>query len=220
MEGHASAAASSFRWLRNTLGQLERTTAEVTGIDVYDLLTNEAAQSPPGSKGAIFLPWLAGAACPYYDSYARGSFVGLTFAHTKGDMVRAAMEGITFEMRDMLEALKEGGLPDFEYYRVTGGAARSSLWNQIQADIYGGSIETVKVSEATALGAAMLATLGVGIYKDIHEAIENMVHVDNRWEPIPENVKVYNEMFGIFRETYQALKDKVFPAISKHQGVE
>ncbi len=220
MEGHASAAASSFRWLRNTLGQLEKTAAEMTEIDVYELLTKQAEKSPPGAKGMVFLPWLAGAACPYYDSYARATFVGMTFNHTKGDLIRAAMEGITFEMRDMLEALKEGGLPNFNYYRVTGGAARSSLWNQIQADIYGGSVETVKVSEATALGAAMLATLGVGIYKDIHEAIENMVHVDNRWEPIPENVKVYNEMFGIFRDTYQALKDKVFPAISKHQGVE
>ena len=220
MEGHASAAASSFRWLRDTLGQLERATADVTGLDVYDLLSKEASKSPPGSKGTIFLPWLAGAACPYYDSYARGTFVGLTFAHEKGDLVRGAMEGITFEMRDMLEALKEGGLPDFEYYRVTGGAARSSLWNQIQADIYGGRVETVKTSEATALGAAMLATLGVGIYKDIHEAIENMVHVVDRWEPIPENVRVYDDMFSIFRDTYQALKVKVFPAISKYQGVE
>lgn len=220
MEGHASAAASSFRWLRNTIGHLEMTAANMTDIDVYDLFTRQAAKVAPGSDGLIFLPWLAGAACPYYDSYARGTFVGLTFAHTKGHIIRSAMEGITFEMRDMLEALKEGGLPEFKYYRVTGGAARSSVWNQIQADIYGGSVETVTVSEATALGAAMLATTGVGIYKDIHEAIENMVHVDNRWDPIPENVKIYEEVFGYFRDTYQALKVKVFPEVSKFQGVE
>jgi xylulokinase len=220
MEGHASAAASSFRWLRDTLGQMEKTAATMTDMDVYDLLTRQAEKSPPGANGTVFLPWLAGAACPYYDSYARATWVGMTFAHTKGDMIRAAMEGITFEMRDMLEALKQGGLPDFEYYRVTGGAARSPLWNQIQADIYGGAVETVTTSEATALGAAMLGALGVGIFDDIHEAIDNMVHVENRWEPIPENVEVYDEVFEIFRDTYQALKDEVFPAISKFQGVE
>ncbi len=219
MEGHASASASAFRWLRNTLGQLESTAAQVTDMDVYDLLTREAAGSPPGAKGAIFLPWFAGAACPYYDSYARAAFVGMTFAHQKGDLVRAAMEGITFEMRDMLEALKQGGLPDFAVYRVTGGAARSSLWNQIQADVYGGPVETVEVEEATALGAAMLAAIGAGIYRDVHEAIAAMVHVKDRWEPIPENAQTYNEVFKTFRKTYQALKTEVFPAISAFQGV-
>lgn len=220
MEGHASAAASSFKWLRQTLCQLESSAADVTGLDVYDLLTRAAVQSTPGASGVVFLPWLAGAACPYYDSYARGTLVGMTFAHKKADIIRGAMEGICYEMRDMLESLQEAPFKEFEYYRVTGGAARSDLWNQIQADVYGKPVETVKVSEATALGAAMLATLGVGIYKDIHEAIEHMVHVDNRWEPIPENIKTYDELFGIFRETYQALKEKVFPAISKFQGVE
>jgi xylulokinase len=220
MEGHASAAASSFRWLRNNLGHLEMGAANLVGMDAYELLTAIAAQSPPGAKGTIFLPWLAGAACPYYDSYARGTIVGLTFAHTKADLVRGTMEGICYEMKDMLESLQEAPFKPFEYYRVTGGAARSRLWNQMQADIYGRPVETVKESEATALGAAMLATLGVGIYKDIHEAIKNMVHVVDRWDPIPENVKIYEEMFGIFRETYQALKVKVFPAISRYQGVE
>jgi xylulokinase len=194
--------------------------ANLVGMDAYELLTAIAAQSPPGAKGTIFLPWLAGAACPYYDSYARGTIVGLTFAHTKADLVRGTMEGICYEMKDMLESLQEAPFKPFEYYRVTGGAARSRLWNQMQADIYGRPVETVKESEATALGAAMLATLGVGIYKDIHEAIKNMVHVVDRWDPIPENVKIYEEMFGIFRETYQALKVKVFPAISRYQGVE
>jgi len=217
MEGHASAAASSFRWFRDTFAHVEKTTADLLDVDTYELLTQQAAKSPAGAKGTIYLPWLAGAACPYYDSNARATFVGMTFAHTKADLIRAAMEGICYEMRDMLESLQEADFKPFELYRVTGGAARSSLWNQIQADIYGKPVETVTTSEATALGAAMLAAVGVGIYKDIHEAIDNMVHVDQRWEPIPENVKIYNEMFEIYRETYHALKEKVFPAIAKHQ---
>lgn len=218
MEGHASAAASSFRWFRNTFCHLERTAAGLVGTDTYDLLTAEAAQSPVGARGIVYLPWLAGAACPYYDANARAAFIGMTFAHTKADMVRAAMEGICFEMRDMLEALGEAGFPEFTLYRVTGGAARSALWNQIQADIYGKPVETVKVSEATALGAAMCAAIGAGIYKDIHEAIEHMVHPDKRWEPIPRNVEIYNELFEIYRETYRALKEKVFPDISTYQN--
>lgn len=142
----------------------------------------------------------------------------MTFAHTKGDIVRAAMEGICYEMRDMLESLQAAGFPEFKEYRVTGGAARSALWNQIQADVYGKPVETVKVSEATALGAAMCAAVGAKIYKDVREAIEHMVKVDRRWEPIPKNVKIYNELFAIYRETYKALKEKVFPAIAEHQN--
>jgi xylulokinase len=217
MEGHASAAASSFRWFRDTFGHLEKATASVVNTDTYNLLTMAAASSPPGSKGTIYLPWLAGAACPYYDSNARAAFVGMTFAHTKGDIVRAAMEGICYEMRDMLESLQESGFPEFQEYRITGGAARSALWNQIQADIYGKPVQTVKVSEATALGAAMCAAVGAGIYKDVREAIDNMVELDRRWEPIPENIKIYNEMFALYRETYYALKEKVFPGIAAHQ---
>jgi xylulokinase len=218
MEGHASAAASSFRWFRNTFAHIEKAAANMIGIDTYDLLTQQAAQSPPGAKGAIYLPWLAGAACPNYDANARASFVGMTFAHSKGDMIRAAMEGICYEMREMLEALKDANFKPFKLLRVTGGAARSSVWNQIQADIYGSPVETVKVSEATALGAAMLGAVGVGIYKDIHEASANMVHVDKRWEPIEQNVRVYNDTFGIYKNTYRALKEKVFPAIADYQN--
>lgn len=213
MEGHASAAASSFRWFRDTFGHLEKASSSILNKDTYELLTEPAKDSPPGAKGAIYLPWLAGAACPYYDENARAAFVGMTFAHTKGDMVRAALEGICFEMRDMLEALQEADFPEFQEYRIGGGAARSDLWNQIQADVYGKPVQKTHVEEGTALGAAMCAAVGAGVYKDIHEAVENMVHLAGRWEPIPENVKVYDEMFRLYRETYQALKQEVFPGV-------
>jgi xylulokinase len=219
MEGQSNAAASSFRWLRNTLCQMEMATADLTGTEVYDLLTREAAQSPAGAHGTVYLPFLSGANSPYYDPFARAVVLGMTFAHKKSDIIRGAMEGICYEMRDMLESLEEASFKPFEVYRITGGAARSSVWNQIQADVYGKPVETVKCNEATALGAAMLGAVGVGIYKDIYEAIGNMVHLDNRWEPIPKNVAVYNELFSIYRNTYKALKENVFPALSKFQGV-
>ena len=218
MEGHASAAASAFRWVKNTIGDLESGAADLMGVDVYEILTKEAAQSPPGAKGAIFMPWLAGEACPYYEDKARAAFIGMTLAHTKADMYRAAMEGICFEMKQMLEALKAANFPEFKLLRVTGGAARSDLWNQIQADIYGAPVETVKVSEATALGAAMIGAVGVGMYKDIPEAADNMVQVDKRFEPIPKNVALYEELFEVFEEGFNALRTGFFEKLVKFQG--
>ncbi len=218
MEGHASAAASSFRWLRNTISQYEMTAAEVSGIDVYDIMTATASQAPIGAKGTIFLPWLAGAACPHYDDNARGGFIGMTLGSTKSELTRAAMEGICFEMREMLEALKAAGFSEFKTLRVTGGAARSDLWNQIQADIYGCAVETVEAPEATALGAAMIAAVGAGIYKDAKEASEKMVHVQKRYEPKPENVAQYNDVYKLFQACYNGLAKEAFPAIYQYQN--
>ena len=198
-----------WRWRR-------RTSPEWT---FTNFLTREAAQSPPGAKGTIYIPGLAGAACPYYDSYARAVIAGMTFNHKKSDLVKGAMEGICYEMRDMIESLRE--FPPSRSSTTGSLEVRPArrCGTISEADTHGKPVETVKCNEATALGAAMLGAMGVGIYKDIHETIENMVHVDNRWEPIPANVPVYNELFSIFRDTYQALKEKVFPAISKFQGV-
>ncbi|MFZ3070957.1 MAG: FGGY family carbohydrate kinase [Anaerolineaceae bacterium] len=217
MEGHASAAASSFRWVRNTLCQHEMVIAEETGLDVYDLLTSAASQSPVGAKGMIYLPWLAGAACPHYDDNAKACFIGMNLQHKKSDFLRAAMEGICFEMREMLGALNRAGFPKFETIRVTGGAARSALWNQIQADIYNTVIETVETPEATALGAAMIAAVGIGAYKNLDEAAQHMVHVKDRWEPIPENVEHYDKIYDVFLACYNGLKDEAFPKVFELQ---
>ncbi|MGI6117043.1 MAG: FGGY-family carbohydrate kinase [Bilifractor sp.] len=216
MEGHASASASSFRWLRNTISQYEMTAADVTGLDVYDLMTATASQAPVGSKGTIFLPWLAGAACPHYDDNAKGSFIGMTLGTTKSELTRAAMEGICFEMREMLNTLEGAGFT-FNTLRVTGGAARSELWNQIQADIYGCPVETVEAPEATALGAAMIAAVGAGEYRDLHEASEHMVHMKKHYEPIEKNVMIYNDVYQLFLTCYEALAKEAFPDIYKFQ---
>ncbi len=218
MEGHASAAASSFRWLRNSIGQLEMTTADLSGIDVYDIMSATAGKAPVGSKGTIFLPWLAGAACPYYNDSARGAFIGMTLGVTKSEMLRAAMEGICFEMRGMLDALKAAGFKDFKKLRVTGGAARSSLWNQIQADIYGCAVETVEAPEATALGAAMIGAVGAGVFKDLAEASEKMIHVKDTFDPIEKNVEIYGEVYEAFKACYRGLAAEGFEQINSFQS--
>ena len=217
MEGHASAAASSFRWLRNSIAQFEMTTAEISGLDVYDIMSATAGKAPIGSKGTMFLPWLAGAACPHYDENARGALIGMTLGTTKSELLRAAMEGICFEMREMLDALKAAGFSDFKKLRITGGAAQSKLWNQIQADIYGCTVETVEAPEATALGAAMIGAVGAGIFKDLAEASENMVHVKDTYDPNPASVSQYNEVFSVWQSCYNGLATQAFPMIRAYQ---
>ena len=219
IEGHASAAASSFKWIRQTLGHMEEATADLTDLDVYDLLTCQAKKAQPGAQGLIFIPWLAGAAMPLYDTNARGCFIGLTFGHRKCEILRAGMEGVCYEMRSMLEGLQKAGIPRPEFLRIGGGASRSALWNQISADVYGIPVETVKTAESTALGAAIMGAIGVGLFKDLDEATKAMVHVAGRWEPIPKNVKTYNDLYQTFLDSYYALSEKVFPAIARHQGL-
>ncbi|MEG0751671.1 MAG: FGGY family carbohydrate kinase [Oscillospiraceae bacterium] len=218
MEGHASAAASSFRWLRNAISQFEMTTASVAGLDVYDIMSATAAQAPIGAKGTVFLPWLAGAACPHYNDHARGAFIGMTLGTTKAELLRAAMEGICFEMREMLAALNAAGFPKFQRLRVTGGAARSHLWNQMQANIYGCTVETVEVAEATALGAAMLGAIGAGAFKNLKEATDSMVHIKDRYEPVAKDVELYNEVYDMFLACYNGLSESGFEAIYNFQN--
>ncbi len=218
IEGHASAAASSFRWVRDCIGDMECAAAKLTCEDVYDVMTKVAKQAPVGSDGMVYLPWLAGANCPHYDANARGSFIGMTFSHRKPHMVRSAMEGVCFEMREMIYSLLEADVKPFEVIRVAGGAARSDLWNQIAADIYKFPIETVSTGEPTALGAAMIGAVGAGVFSSLDEAIANMVRVTNHIEPIKQNVETYDRIFDIFEKSYHALAKEAFPAIAKYQG--
>ena len=217
MEGHASAAASSFRWLRNAICQFEMTAADISDIDVYDIMSATAAKSPIGAKGTIFLPWLAGAACPHYDDNARGGFIGMTLGTTKAELLRAAMEGICFEMREMLNALKAAGFSNFETLRVTGGAARSDLWCEMQANIYGCAVETVDAPEATALGAAMIGAVGAGVFKDLAEASEHMVHLKKRFEPTAAAMAQYDDVFSVFESCYEGLAKEAFPKVFQYQ---
>lgn len=218
MEGHASAAASSFRWLRNTISQFEMTAAEISGLDVYDIMSATADKAPVGSKGTIFLPWLAGAACPHYDDHARGALIGMTLGTSKSELVRAAMEGICFEMREMLETLKGAGFSSIKRLRITGGATYSKLWNEIQANIYGCPVETVQTAEASALGAAMVGAVGAGIFKDLLEASEHMVHVRDVYEPDASIMRQYDEIFDIWKSCYDGLKTMAYPKIYAYQN--
>ncbi len=199
-------AGGSFRWLRDSIGDLEKTTARLTGDDPYDLLTRQAALAPLGSEGLLFLPYLTGERTPYPDPKARGAFVGLTLRHSKAHLVRSVLEGVSFGLRDSLELIKGLGVP-LEQVRASGGGARSPLWRQIQADVFGAELVLVNVTEGAAYGAALLAGAGAGTYASVEEAVAATVRVTDRTEPIADNVQQYEKLYPIYRSLYPALKD-------------
>jgi xylulokinase len=198
-------AGGSFRWFRDTLGRLEKATAELTGHDPYEHLTAEAARVPAGSEGLIFLPYLTGERMPYSDPNARGSFFGLTIRHDKPHLVRSVLEGVAYGLRDLLELVRDFGL-SIEQVRASGGGARSELWRQILADVFATELVTINVTEGAAYGAALLASVGAGIYPSVEEACEATIHIVTRTEPKPEHVKFYGAYYPVYRSLYAALK--------------
>ncbi len=205
-------AAGSFRWYRDALGELEQIRANETGQDAYDLLTEAAAEVPPGCEGLLFLPYLTGERTPYPDPNARGVFFGLTLRHGKAHLTRAVLEGVTYGLRDSLELMRALGL-SIEQVRASGGGARSPLWQQMLADVFDTEIVTVKVTEGAAYGAALLAGVGAGVFRDVSEACEKAVQVTGRTEPGPA-VSIYTDYYPRYRALYPALAPE-FEAMAK-----
>jgi len=205
-------AGGAFRWFRDALGGLENLASYEAGVDPYDLLTLGATRVEPGAEGLLFLPYLTGERCPYPDPNARGAFVGLTLRHSKRHLVRAVLEGVSFGLRDSLELIKELGVP-IEQVRASGGGARSPLWRQIQADVFGIELVLINVTEGAAFGAALLAGVGSGVYKDVREAVDTCVRVVSSTKPQPEAVAAYQKLYLLYQGLYTALKP-TFDALS------
>lgn len=185
--------------------QAEAAVGRSAGIDPYDLITAEAAQAEPGCEGLVFLPYVAGERTPYPDPNARGVFFGLSLRHTKAHMARAVMEGVAFSLRDCLELVRALGV-SIEEVRVSGGGARSSLWRQIIADVFGSPLVTLGVTEGPAYGAALLAGVGIGVYGSVAEACEKTIKPASVTEPSPSTVALYEEYYGMYRALYPQLK--------------
>lgn len=196
-------AAGSFRWFRDAVGQHERFLAEQTGRDVYDILTEEAAQAPAGCEGLLFLPYLTGERAPHPDPLARGAFVGLTVRHGKAHLVRAVLEGVSYGLRDSLELMKALGVVSTQV-RVSGGGAASALWRQILADVFNTEIVTVNVTEGAAFGAALLAGVGAGIYDSPQDACARTIKITGSTSP-GAAAGVYESYYPRYRALYPLL---------------
>jgi len=204
-EGLQLAAGSALKWFRNELALKELTEAAELNVDPFKLIDDEAIKFKPGD-GIVCLPYFAGSAAPNWDPFARGTFVGLNLGTNRLQLARSIMEGVSFETKEVIEQMLTNGVP-VETVVLTGGAAKSSIWNQIQADIYGIPCGKLKIEEATSLGAAILAALGAGIYPNHNEAVEKMVSIVDYAQPNEENHKTYTEYFHIYKDVYKALKD-------------
>jgi xylulokinase len=172
---------------------------------VYQILDGEAAAVKPGSEGLFFLPYLAGERTPHADPDARGCWIGLTLAHTRGHMIRSLMEGVTMAMRDTIDIIRELQVPVNEV-RATGGGAASPLWLQMQADLFGYKISTINSAQGPALGVALLAGVGAGHWKNIVEATTAVIKTTGTSRPNAATSRRYEQVCPIFRGLYQSLK--------------
>jgi xylulokinase len=189
--GVTLSAGGSLAWWRETLG------------GDYDELVAAASDVGPGSEGLVFLPYLSGERTPHLDPRARGAFFGLTARHGLEHMTRAVMEGVIFSLRDSLEIMRGLDVP-VEDVRATGGGARSELWRQLQADIYGTPIRRTVADEGPAYGAALLSGVAPGAYADVDQATSVVRLREGITEPDPERTKVYEEYYEIYRSLYPA----------------
>lgn len=204
--GVTQGAGLSLRWFREQFGSSEAWLAHQTGVDAYDLLIAQAARVPPGSEGLLWLPYLMGERTPHLDAHARGMWFGLTAAHTRAHLIRSILEGVAFSLRDSLEIFKELGIP-VEQVRASGGGSRSFFWRQIQADVYGKQLVTLRTSEGSAFGAALLAGVGAGIYSSVEESAREAIQIRERLTPLASNVQTYNRLYEVYRSLYPSVRD-------------
>jgi xylulokinase len=198
--GVTQSAGLSLRWFRDQFGA-----GVDDGRDPYERLSDEAAKIPVGCQGLLWTPYLMGERTPHLDPNARGALVGLTATHTRAHVIRAILEGVAFSLRDtftLFEEMKVG----VNRIRLGGGGARSPLWRQIQADVYGHEVEIVEAEEGAAYGAAILAGVGAGIWKSVDEACGAVVRVAKTVKQQPEAVSLMNASYSAYRRVYPATK--------------
>jgi len=168
-------------------------------------MTAEAARVAPGADGLLWAPYLMGERTPHLDPHARAALVGISASHTRAHVFRAVLEGVAFSLRDSFEILEKMNVP-VETIRLGGGGARSALWRQIQADIYGQPVATVEAEEGAAYGVAMLAGVGVGAWKSVDDACAAVVRTRDRVEPDPKAKEVLAKQYKSYQALYPALK--------------
>jgi len=192
---------SLLRWYRDTLGKQEREDAEAAGMDVYEMMIGLATSGP---SPVMVLPHFALPATPWNDPFSRGAILGLTLATTKGDIIKALLDGVTFEMRLNLDYLARAGVV-VENLRAIGGGAKSPTWLQLKADIFNRPLSSLSVSEAACLGAALLAGAAVGEYSSLDEAASQTIRITHTYEPNPAMVEQYAARYEIYRQLYPTL---------------
>ena len=195
--------AASYRWYRDVLGEHEMVIAKDQGGDAYSLMSDAAAKTPPGSGNLFFHPYLLGEITPYLDNTLKGSFTGVSAFHTKAHFSRAVLEGVAYSLYDTLQVLYDLNI-DIKQASIIGGGAKSPLWRQIVADVFG--IELIKAqTDDSSLGSAMMAGVATGIFSSFEESVEKCVKVQEVVKPDPGNHRVYQKGFATYKKIHDAL---------------
>jgi xylulokinase len=199
--GVTQAAGLSLRWFRDNFGTLSQDSR-----DPYERLSDEAASVPPGCDGVLWAPYLMGERTPHLDPQARAALLGLAANHGRGHIIRAILEGVAFSLRDSFSIFAEMKVPVTDI-RLGGGGARSPLWRQIQADVYGHAVEVVEAEEGAAYGAALLAGVGAKTWASVDEACQQSVRISKKIEPDPATSALMNQQYELYRRIYPALRE-------------
>jgi xylulokinase len=201
--GTMQTAGASVNWLKNEVCRIETEQARREGVSPYVLIDRQIENSPPGARGVLFLPYLLGERSPHWNPNAKGAFVGLNLAHRREDLLRAVLEGITFNLEIILGILREH--VEIDTMTVIGGGAKSPVWRQIMADVYNARIVKPNVlEEATSMGAAVIGGIGVGAF-DGFDAIDRFIKTEAEHTPNEADRQRYLQVMPIFQQCYDAL---------------
>jgi len=203
--GVTQAAGLSLHWLRDTVCTEEIRQAEEKGVDPYVIMDSEAEASPIGANRLLYLPYLMGERTPHLDPDCRGCFIGLSAMHTRGDITRAVLEGVCYSLKDCLGVLDGMGVKP-ENMRVCGGGGKSRFWCKMLADVYGIPVLTVESDEGPALGVAILAMVGAGLYPTVKDACDAIVRIRSELASEPENTARYGAVYSVYKGIYSHLK--------------
>ena len=225
-----SGGSAVMRWYRERFGEADLREAEITGRDPWEVIYGAMAETEPGNRGFIVVPYLQGVYGPYWDQNARGVAIGLQSDHTRKHLVRALLEGVAYEARREVEFMRRigesprgvtlddgtrnGGTSNGETaldeIRMYGGSARSAHWNQLFADVFDVPVAVPSTPETTALGAAICAAVGAGVYSSYDQATTEMVCVESTYKPDPEVVPIYDRYYNeVYRGLYDSVRDLV-----------
>ncbi len=193
--GVTQGAGLSLQWFRNQLAPGSS----------YDALMYEAANAPAGSQGLFWLPYLMGERTPHLDARARGGWIGLTAKHTRADLIRAVVEGVSYSQKDCLDIIEQLGVA-VSSVRASGGGARSPFWRQILADVFSKRVARLATQEGSAYGAALLAMVGTGEFATVPEACGATIREAERVLPRPAESAIYASGYEIYRALYPALQ--------------
>ena len=190
-------AAGSLQWYRDAIAP------ELS----FDDLVQEAVAIPAGSEGLQFLPYLSGERTPHPDPFARGAFIGLTLRHNRAHLTRAVLEGVAFGLKDSFTLIQNAGLGAIHQIRASGGGVKSALWRQILASVLNAELITVNTTEGGAYGAALLAGVGAGTWRDVGSACKTCIKVTGSTQPDAAQVEAYQKAYPIYQDLYPRLKD-------------